>query len=222
MNLINAGLILVAGLNIGMAILILLRNPRNKINIYFFLTVLFLGLWSLGIGMLREATNESAFLFWAIFENVTGFLVAVFFFFFAVYFPYEIFKLKKVVIFFASIVTILMIGVVSSHLYVEEVFIVPHNSDYITNIIGRVYYSVFFLTFTVASFYVLIKKYLVSQGEMKRTLGVILLATGFMGTLGTIFGIFVTFYTGNATDAFVPYFSIPMVLILIWFIFRKT
>lgn len=221
MSLINIGLILVAGLNIGMAILILLRNPKNKINIYFFLTVLFLGFWALGEGLFRETTVASIALFWARFENLSGFLVAVFFTFFAIHYPYESFKLKPAYLWLMILGAVSVFIVASQPLYIYEVILQPHNNDFISNAFGRYYFSAFFVAYTLAGFYFLTKKYFESKGIIKRNLFIILLATGIMGFFGTVLGIFVTAITAKDNVWFVPYFSIPMVLVLVWFIFRK-
>ena len=153
MSLINAGLILVAGLNFGMAILILLRNPKNKINIYFSLMVLFLGFWSLGSGLFRETTSEPLAFFWARFENLTGFLVAVFFVFFAMHYPYESFKLKLryLLLIFLAVISVFIIA--SQSFYVYQVTLQPHINNYTTHAFGRYYYSVFFVIFTLFGFY---------------------------------------------------------------------
>jgi len=221
MSLINIGLILVAGLNFGMAILILLRNPRNKINIYFFLVVLFLGFWSLGEGIFRESTTASAALFWARFENLSGFLVAVFFVFFAIHYPYESFKLKSSHLWLMFLGALSVFAVASQPMYIYEAILQPHNNDFISHALGRYYFSIFFVAYTVAGFYFLIKKYFESRGSIRRNLFFILLATGIMGFFGTFLGIIVTAVTAKDNVWFTPYFSIPMVVVLVWFIFKK-
>lgn len=221
MSLINIGLILVAGLNLGMAILIFLRNPRNKINIYFSLAVLMLGLWSFGEGMTRMASTEMLGVFWGRFENISGFLTAFFFLFFAVHYPYQLFKLTKVHKFIIFSIAASTIIITMTPLYIYGAILQPPATDFLSNNFGNQYFAITFIVFVLCSYYLLIRKYCDSQGIIKKNLLSIIIATGIIASMGVFFGVVVTMFTARNNEWFVPYFSIPMVIILVWFIFRK-
>lgn len=221
MSLINAGLILVAGLNLGMALLIWMRNPKNKINIYFALAVLMIGLWSFGESMTRMANTEVLGVFWGRFENIFGFLSSFFFLFFAVHYPYELFKLTKIHKFIILLIAASTIIITMTPLYIYGAIVQPPATDFLSYNFGNQYYAITFIGFVLYSYYLLIRKYRSSQGIIKRNLMNIIVATGIIASFGVFFGVVVTMFTAKNNEWFVPYFSIPMVVILVWFIFKK-
>src|SRR3989338_8519914 len=92
---INIGAFIMGGLNIGLAVLVWLRNPSHRINQTFALAALSVGLWAGAEAFFRGAGTASSALFWAKLENVFGSLIALFFFLFTHYFPYERRKLRS-------------------------------------------------------------------------------------------------------------------------------
>jgi len=95
----NIGLILVALSQLGLSIFILIRNPRHKINLSFFLVPLAIFVWVFSTSQFLIATDIK----WAEFlyklKFSFGLLIAVFFQFFTIFFPYQ----KKKVNFFNPI-----------------------------------------------------------------------------------------------------------------------
>lgn len=221
MSLINVVLVLVAGLNLGMALLIWMRNPKNKINIYFALSVLMIGLWSFGEAMLRQASTDFLALFWARTENLFGFLIAAFFVFFTIYYPYE--NLKPSLIFKSLVFLVAAIGVfiITTPIYINEVIVSPPATDFIGLFWGRLIFTLTFFIILLSGFAILVKKYFSAKGIIKKNLLSILVATGIFGTLGGYFGVVLPFFTGRDNPWFAPLFSVPMVIVLVWFIFRK-
>ena len=148
MHWTNISLILVAGLNVGMALLIWLRNPKNKINITFALSVFSIGGWSLGEAMFREAPTVLKAHLWSLADHGFGPLVVIFFFLFTLYFPYQHKKLNlsfKLLILFSIVIAYLII--LSPKLYLTSIILQPPNNDFILHPIGRTYYALFFLVY---------------------------------------------------------------------------
>ena len=108
MNYINIGLIFIAGLNVGLALLILQRNPKNKINISFALTALLVGMWTLGAAMFREAETELTARMWTWVQNGPGSLVVITLLLFSIYFPYQS---KRITILYKVLIWISVLAV---------------------------------------------------------------------------------------------------------------
>jgi superfamily I DNA and RNA helicase len=89
MHWTNLGLIFIAGLNIGLASLVWLRNPKNKINITFFATVLLVATWTLGMAFFRESKTEQLAWFGTWLQNGSGAMLVIPFFLLSIYFPYQ-------------------------------------------------------------------------------------------------------------------------------------
>lgn len=220
----NIGLILVAGINIGLAILIWLRNPKNKINITFVLSVFFLATWALGIAMFREAKNEQTALMWTWIQNGSGSLMVIPFFLFSLYFPYQSIALKRWQIFLMAISIIFMFMIiVISNAWVKEIHLNPSNNDYSINFWGILYFNFYFYCYLILAFYNLFKKYQESQGFIKKQLLYIILATGIIALFGSIFGALIPLILLRSAGPYYwgPYFSLPMVIFLTYFIYKK-
>src|SRR3989338_388236 len=134
MSLINIGLIFVAGLDLGMAFLMWLRNPKNKINISFAVAIFFLATWTLGVAMFGEAATMKSAWFWVWIQNFAGGLMVIPFFIFSIYFPYQNFVLKnwhKFLIFLS--IGALAINVFVPGIWIKVIYLQPHNNDYLIN-----------------------------------------------------------------------------------------
>jgi len=224
MQWINLGLIFVAGLNVGLALLIWMLNPKNKINITFALSIFFLAVWALGIAMFREAQQEKIALMWTWVQNGSGSLIVIPFFLFSLYFPYQDKVLKKWQIFLIimSIVAILAV-VVASNAWVKEIRLDPPNNDYNINFWGVLYFNIHFYFYLILAFYNLFNKYKKSQGFMKTQLLYVILATGIIASFGGIFGAIIPLFLLRSAGPYYlgPYFSLPFVILTVRFIYRK-
>src|SRR3989338_1781135 len=142
MSWINVLLLVVAAIDFLLALLVLSRNPRNKINISFTLSVFFISLWTLGVAMFREADDLPSALFWTYFQNWFGGFVVLPLYFFSLFFPY----LKKVptirvyVSIMASIIFLSYI-VFIPNVWVIQVVFQPHRNNYILNRFGAALFA---------------------------------------------------------------------------------
>lgn len=224
MSPINLSLIFISGLNVGMAILILYRNYRNKINVYFSLTIMFVAMWILGVSMFREADSIFSAKLWTWVQNGFGAAIVVPFFLFSVHFPYKKYELNllhKFLIFLSSFVMLLV--VVSPNFWVNEIIIAPHDNNYILNPLGLAYFNFYFLVFMILSFHGFILKYLESSGFLKRQLWYVLVSTGIASVFGYFFAGIMPLLTRELGLYWIgPFFSLPMVLVLTLFIVRKN
>lgn len=223
MSLINLSLVFIAALNGAMAALIFFRNPKNKINISFSITLLFLTIWIIGMVMFREAESEKMALLWTWIQNGFGSYLAITFFLFAIYFPYQNFILKnwQKSLIVLSIVVITLI-VIMPGVWVTKINFIPHSNDYDFNRLGLIYFNLHFLFYVFSAFYILINKYKISQGVTKRQLGYLIVATGFMVIFGTAFAAIYPLFTATLGPYWMAaYFTIPMILVISHLIFQK-
>lgn len=88
MSLANIFLIIVAGMHLGLSVVVLLRNPRDRVNILFSISILFLALWVLATAIFRsENSIDSAYLAYR-FKIAFGLMIAWSFQFFTLFFPW--------------------------------------------------------------------------------------------------------------------------------------
>lgn len=221
MEITNIILILVAGLNVGMALLIWLINPRHKTNIVFSLAVLSFGLWSLAEALFRISQTVQFAFIWARTENIFGSFIVLFFFFFTLYFPYQHIHLNNIHRLLLVISHFFLYIVLLSPFHVAGVILLPGDNDFILHPIGRTCYAFYFIVYLSIAFYWLSKKYFGSGGASRNNIATIIFATGFAAVFGTVFGVMLPLIFGRNNPWFVPLFSVPMIIILAWFIMRK-
>jgi len=226
MHWTNIGLLIVAGMNLGMALFIWLKNPKNKINVNLSLTIIFVGLWALGIAMLRESTVVSHAWFWSFFQNASGVLIVVPFFFFSTYFPFQNIILKKwhKILIVLSVIIMLLINFVPGW-WISSIIISPPKTYYIFNRIGAAYFEIYIYFYLISAFTILIRKYLTSGGFIKIQLRYIINGLGVLAIFGSFFAVLLPFIYGNNSMNWPgPYFALFMVATLSYFVFhyRKT
>ncbi|MFA6255296.1 MAG: histidine kinase N-terminal 7TM domain-containing protein [Patescibacteria group bacterium] len=219
----NIGLIIVAGLNIGLALLVWLRNPKNKINITFAITVFLVGTWTLGMALFREAQTVQTAWIWTWVQNGSGAMLVIPFFFLSIYFPYQskILKSWQVLLIGISIVVMILVTIIPG-IWVKEIILRPSNNTYLLGRLGITYFNIHFYFYVILAFYTLFQKYKISQGFIRTQLT-------YMMTAAAIIGIFASFFAALAPLFFLqlgpywlgPYFSLPMIILLVRFIYKK-
>lgn len=221
MDWASIGLILVAGLDLGMALLIWLRNPKNKINIFFGLTIFFLAVWSFGCALFKEASSIEVVITSIRILNIGGIIMVIPFFLFSLYFPYETHRLSlisKIFTFLSMIVMIVVLFYPDLWFIRKSIVVMPPNNYFEINF-GYWFFSLYFLFYIIFAYYNLLMKYKVSVGFNRVRLYYILIGTGPLAFFGTIVGL-VSPFIYNAKYFWVgPYFSIPMLICLIYFAF---
>jgi len=224
MHYINLGLIFVAGLDVGLAALIYWRNKRSKINLTLALSIVFLATWTLGIAMFREATTEFSATAWTWVQNTSGAFIVVPFFFFSIYFPYQTVVLKKwhLVLVYISLVAVSLV-VFFSNAWIKQIHFIPSANDYDINFWGIAYFNLHFYFYLILTFYNLVKKYLVSGGFVRKQLLYTVLASFIIALFGGIFGAIIPLVLLRSAGPYYlgPYFALPMILILLRFMYKR-
>lgn len=215
----NLGLIFVAGLDLGMALLIWLKNSKNKINISFSLAILLLAIWTLAVGMFKEATTLPTARIWTWIQNFSGGLMVIPFFLFSIYFPYQNFVLKNWhrLLISLSILPLIYIVFVPGA-WIKEIYFFPHSNDYLINRFGLLYFAIFFYFYVIFAFVNLIRKYLSSSGFIQEQLKYLIISSSIISFFGSIFGVIIPLILAHVGPHWLgPYFSLFMILFLVYF-----
>ncbi|MBU1163956.1 hypothetical protein KKA15_00145 [Patescibacteria group bacterium] len=223
MSLINIGLLLIAGLNILLALLIWQRNKKNKINISFAITVAVVGVWSLTMGLFRASTDFSSAWLWTWIQFSAGVLIVIPFYFFSIYFPFQKLLLKKwhIAIIILSIAVILLV-ILLPGVWIKDIYFVGGEPEYLTDRWGLLYANLHVLVFIFLAFYNFLNKYLESEGFTKKQLSYVMIAMGIIAIFGPLFSTVIPFIVAaKSTHWLGPYFSLPMAVFLSYFIFKK-
>ncbi len=224
MSLVNLGLIFVAGLDFGVALLIYSLNPRNRNNILISLTILSLAAWTLGMGMFRNAYTETEAWIWVWVQNGFGSIIPVFLFLVSIYFPYQSVRVKPkhILLIVLSVVWMLVVVVVPGFL-VKNIKIVVPNNYYDMNRLGIAYFNIHFYFYLVLSYIFFYKKYVKSSGIIRMQLNYSILSATTVGIIGSVFGALIPLIFNTLGYYWIgPYFAVPAMLILISFIYKAN
>lgn len=223
MSLINLSLILVSLFNVFLSILVINRNYKNRINISFAILILMLAGWTFGMAMFRQSSSYTEALFWIWMQNLNGSLLVMPFFMFSLYFPYQYYKLSSLNKFFMVVFAAVMVGIVFvPGAWLNQIIINPPNNENSLNPIGLSYFAVHFYFYIILTFYIFFKKYKVSDGVVKRQLLFLILSTGITTLFGSFFGVILPLLTRELGLYWMgPFFSLPMILVLMYFIFKN-
>ena len=223
MHWINIGLILVAGLNIGLALLVWLRNPKHKINITLAVAIFLVGTWTLGMAFFREAQTVQTAWIWTWIQNGSGAMLVIPFFLLSVYFPYQskILKAWQWLLIGASAVVMLLVTIIPG-IWVKEITLRPSDNTYELGRLGITYFNLHFYFYLILAFYTLFKKYQISAGFIRVQLAYMLAAAAVIGIFGSVFAALMPLVSNELGPYWLgPYFSLPMILIFIYFMYKK-
>ncbi|MFA5127364.1 MAG: hypothetical protein WC465_05220 [Patescibacteria group bacterium] len=152
---------------------------------YFGLVTFFNLLWAITLIIFNLSNDEKILRLFASLPYTMAWLVIIFLFYFAVYFPYQLFPIKKIYYFLINIVSVLMVmyTVFGYKLFVLGVNFTPnHMANY--DFVGYSIYAALMTLVILSSLIILIIKYKKAEGIFKTQLGLILISV----IIGTIFG----------------------------------
>ena len=197
----NIILILVAVSQLGLGLFVLIRNPKNKINISFSLVpfALFLWVFSTSQFLVVEDVRWAEFLYKLKFS--AGLLIAVFFQFFTIFFPYQKKRVNFLIQFLiaAPVAVTLLILLFLPQYAIESINLNPGNNSIVVNKIFWLLFS-FSFTFCFAIAYIrLFYRLRESDGFLKIQLGYVLAASLIPTTLAWFFNISFSFLKSLST-----------------------
>ena len=221
MHWTNIGLILIAGLHLGTAVLVLLRNPKNKINFSFFLGVFALSVWVLITALFRLTPNlELAGIFYQL-KLSFGLLVVVFLQIFTLFFPYQkkrVNLFSQFLIITPSIITLFFI-VFLPHYTIEKILLNPGQNLIMVN---KVFWGLYSFSFTlnfIFGFYHLFSRLKDSGGFLRIQLNFIIVSFLIPAIFAWFFNIVFPFFDNFANDWIGAFLTAILSLVILYFIF---
>ncbi len=215
-------LLIIAVCNIAWAFFIWLRNPKDKINIFFGLTIFFCGVWAglLAINYIFITSPEFASIFnqWAAIATLAiGFNFVIF----TYYFPSPQKILTVDVIFYLTLLFVISaliwlgLDVGSSPKKINGVWHYQYN-----NAILYLIYSLYLISHFGFGFYNLFTGGIRGQGLSDRVvaviIGVLVAVTG-----GVIFGLVLPYFFDSSYEWVAPCFTVFMIGYISYHIFIK-
>lgn len=193
----NIILLIAAGVNLLMSILVFARGVRNnKINLYFSLLTFFNFLWAACLYVLYMFISESITIFFTSVVYPIGIIIVVMLYMFILHFPYQIKKLRKVIKLF-FLVSILWTSIFCTLFFNNFVLGVDINPVVVSHF-AYIPYTIFFVNFLLLMLLViniLLLKIHLSEGMAKFQLKLL------------FFGVFIGLIVGFSFNLLFFYFG---------------
>jgi len=217
----NIFLLITAGANLGLGLFIIFKDWRNKINISFSLLLLFITLWSFGVAMFRASSEPAALQFWLNLYYFFGAVIAMVFFYFTTFFPFQVQRIAPVTNFINVLALVTITAVIFFAGLVYEIDINASGDHTVQlNLQSYLLYNTYWLFYITVSFIKLFKKYQGSGSYNKKLIGVVLVATLPAAIAGVFFDLFLPLFSYQYIWIG-PYFTMLMVFIIVRYVFIK-
>jgi len=216
----NILLLIITGINFVLAATIYFRNYRGHVNIAFGLTIFAAATWTFEIYMFRSVTDLNQAIIWAKAFYLTANLIALFFLFFAISFPYPIFTslTKRLLIIFPTIIIVVLVFI--PHVIVEDVVIQTWGKEVRLNS-GYFIYIAYFISYVIWAYSILLKKFLKSEGIIRDQLKYTIFGTIIGFIFGTIFDLLLPLFGNYKLISIGPYFTVFASFFIYYFVFFK-
>ncbi|HNV96704.1 MAG TPA: histidine kinase N-terminal 7TM domain-containing protein [bacterium] len=214
---------LTATINIAIGFIIMKKNNgREKFSRYFSLLCISAFFWSINIAGLSVIKNNSIYKILSNLTYATGTLILINFFMFSVYFLYTV-KNKILIVFKALlfILSIITLYILFSDQMVTNIYIENNQISYIPDSTLHLIYGILFSLMLFYAYYILVMKYINSQGINKKRVFIVIFGTMVSFILGFYFdwylihiNIFKFFWLG-------PIFILIMNFSIAYLLFKK-
>jgi len=220
MHWTNIGLIFVAGIHLALGVIVLLKNPKNKINLSFSLGVFALSGWVFITSLFREAGSLS--LAGGLYQGklLSGLLVVAFFQIFTLFFPYQKTRVNLLVqflIILPAIASIFFIIFLPQYI-LKEILL---NSGQNLVIVNKVFWSLYVISFTLPMI-VGISRLVIRLGEnsgfARIQLSFILASFLIPGVIAWIFNIIFPFFDNFLNDWLGALLSVIFSFVVVYFL----
>ena len=222
MNIINLSLIIVATLNFIFSILVLTRNFKSKINLYFFFTMLFSVFWSLCLVGYFFMFSSPVRLVFVKLSYISALYISFYFFLFCYHFPFKKISISKILIFILYLFVILFSFFISINndffIYSDQLFV---NNIEITRPINYSFYVAIFSLFVLIGFLQLIYKYKDSEGTNKKLIGYVIVGTLLSFLFGFITNLLPAYWNNFEIAWLGPVFTLINLLVIAYLLFIK-
>lgn len=212
LNIKDVILFLVGFINSSFGFLILLKNIKDKTNIYYALTTLSAAGWSLGLVAFRLTTDPSIAISWAKFYYVCAVLIGTFFLSFSFVFPF--YKEKPNIInkllFFIFTATVLIITIWPMGM-IEKIETRPWGKEAILTKLYYIY-TTYFIMCMIGAFGNFIQKHRHTKDKLQKTqIKYVFIGTIIAATWGTIFNLILPLIGSYQLIWIGPYLTLVMI-----------
>lgn len=186
-------LILVLFLNLMLALVVFIKNPKNHTNVSFSLFIIFVVLWMFINFLSNQFTDYKT----AFFVNKLIFIVTPYISFsllyFTLVFPFVLPKFKQILS--LSIIPIVISNILSfANFVIRDITFLP---DGLTGVIfgnGVYFYGIQFITYIIFSLGLLLYKYKKADLSQRRQIQHIFIGIGFLTIIGTFTNFIIPFF----------------------------
>ncbi len=214
-------LLIIAVCNIAWAFFIWLRNPKDKINIFFGLTIFFCGAWAGLLAIIDPLIfSDTIAIFLYACTSVFGLLCLIFFYIFTFYFPYQrkiltYSELFHIMLAFIALAVLILIGpMITSTFRNGDYWVYAYNSTIYA------IYSLYIFFYSGLSFYNLMTS--APRGEsLEPRVFHVLIGTLIAVASGLIFSLVIPYFSDQRYEWVAPYFSVFMIGYISYHIFIK-
>lgn len=213
--------IIIGTLNIIIAIMIYKKNRvKTKAIIHFIMFCIFAFLWSINVAMTFITQNIILFSWLNKLSYFLAMCISISFLFFSFEYPYRISKINKwlcaFIALFFSFITYLIIFRLSDTIQLLSFGLYPIENNNILLLFG-----IYMIVILLIGYFILIKKYILSEGINKKRLLIIIISTLIPFILGMIFDWYVIYIGKYDFDRIGPIFTIIMSGSIAYLLFKK-
>jgi len=216
----NISLLIIAGSQIGLSFLVLLRNYKNKINFLFFLSIFSLSIWVLSTALFRSAaTYWPAYHLYQL-KLISGLFLPMIFQAFTIFFPYQRVKINYLgqSILFIIFLILSLIIVFEPSWVIQALIIVPGNNSIIINKCFWIFYAFTFTLGFILAFSRLYGSFLKQDGFLRVSLGFIIFSAIIPAIICWFFNIMFLFFDYFVNDWLGAFLTIIFSFVLSYFI----
>ena len=195
------------------------NDVKKMVNLFFFLIILFLTVWTVSNYLADWLTDISLILVFVRSTYAAVSVIAGLFFYFSLVFP-EGKKYNRKRMLLISLLPALFTVVSYTHMIVKDVVFNANKAELIT---GPAYipFTVYFIFYMGAAFYILIRKYKSFIGVERQQIKYFFIGTFLTALSAFLTNLLIPMFTKNwDTSHYGPYFSILLVIFTTYAIFK--
>jgi len=221
MDWTNVALFLVAGSQVGLGFLILLKNPKNKINIFYSAGLFGLSAWVISTALFRLAPTEDLVRLILQFKLSFGLLVVLIFEIFTLFFPYQKSRVNLInqAMIIAPTVISLFIIIFLPQYTVNEILLRPGDNIASVNKIFWALYSFSFTLSIVVAFWRLFVRLKEQSGFSRTQVSFIIISALIPGIFSWFFNIIFLLFDYFINDWLGALLTVILSLVVSYFIF---
>ncbi len=226
-------LLIIATINLCLAVAVYLRNRQSPANFYYSMMVFVGSLWILGLfGYSMTFDNPTLRLFFTQLTYIFTLITGLYYFVFTYHFPYKTFTIPKIFFIFLYIFISLYALILSLDPgYLLDLSILYTNLESL-NLINYLTFSLIFSIIIISGFIILFRKLNRAEGVIRRQIKYVLIATFLTYLLASITNLATGFFYQAEANGFLnsawsdiywlgPVFSLINVTVIGWILFKK-